>query len=74
MLHVQTIGFALVVAVVVSALAAGSASAETELDQWLLVHTQSGVHLDTKAAGAVVDSLAAGVPSIGGGKESETRE
>jgi hypothetical protein len=44
MLRIQLIGLALVSAVIMSALAAGSASA-AELHQWLLIHDQSGIHL-----------------------------
>jgi hypothetical protein len=43
MLRIQIIGLALVSAVVMSALAAGSASAENW--QWLLFHSETGVHL-----------------------------
>jgi hypothetical protein len=43
MLRVQIIGLALVSALMMSALAAGSASAENW--QWLLFHSESGVHL-----------------------------
>lgn len=43
MLRIQMIGLALVAAVAMCALAAGSASAENW--QWLLFHSESGVHL-----------------------------
>jgi hypothetical protein len=46
MLRIQIIGLALVSAIVMSAVAAGSASAETELKwQWLLFHSATGQHL-----------------------------
>ena len=46
MLRIQLMGLALVSAVAMSAVAAGSASAETVLHlQWLLLHSQSGIHL-----------------------------
>ena len=46
MLRIQLIGLALVSAIAMSAVAAGSASAETVLHlQWLLYHSQSGIHL-----------------------------
>jgi hypothetical protein len=46
MLRIQIIGLAIVSALLMSAVAAGSASAETELHhQWLLYHSQSGIHL-----------------------------
>lgn len=40
MLRIQVIGLAIVAALAMSALAAGTASAETELHQWLLIHDQ----------------------------------
>jgi hypothetical protein len=43
MLRIQMIGLALAAAIVMSALAAGSASAENW--QWLLFHSETGVHL-----------------------------
>jgi hypothetical protein len=46
MLRIQIIGLALVSAIVMSAVAAGSASAETELKwQWLLFHSATEQHL-----------------------------
>ena len=46
MLRIQLIGFAVVSVVAMSAMAAGSASAETVLKlQWLLYHSQSLLHL-----------------------------
>ncbi len=57
MLRIQIIGFAIVSALLMSAVAAGSASAETVLKlQWLLYHSQSGIHL-LLAAPITVHSL-----------------
>jgi hypothetical protein len=45
MLRIQILGLALASALLMSVVAAGSASAATELHQWLLIHDQSGIHL-----------------------------
>jgi hypothetical protein len=45
MLRIQMIGLAIMAALAMSAVAAGSASAATELHQWLLIHDETGIHL-----------------------------